>query len=32
MAAMTLTYVHGLRGDSDQVVAVADTVQAELRH
>ncbi|MGW6201917.1 LuxR C-terminal-related transcriptional regulator [Kribbella sp. NPDC055110] len=31
MAAMTLSYVHGLRGDSDQVVAVADTIQVELR-
>ncbi|WP_020389844.1 helix-turn-helix transcriptional regulator [Kribbella catacumbae] len=31
MAAMTLTYVHGLRGDTDQVVAVANTTQSELR-
>ncbi len=31
MAAMTLTFVHGLRGDPDEAVAVADTVQAELR-
>ncbi|MEV6411433.1 LuxR C-terminal-related transcriptional regulator [Kribbella sp. NPDC051718] len=30
-AAMMLTYVHGLRGDTDQVVALADTVQVELR-
>jgi DNA-binding CsgD family transcriptional regulator/tetratricopeptide (TPR) repeat protein len=30
-AAMTLTYVHWLRGDSDQAVAVADTIQSELR-
>ncbi|WP_165546688.1 helix-turn-helix transcriptional regulator [Kribbella soli] len=32
MAAMILTYVHGLRNDSAQAVAVADTIQAELRH
>jgi DNA-binding CsgD family transcriptional regulator len=32
MAAMHLTCIHGLRGDIDQVVAVVDTVQAELRH
>ncbi|MFI7067356.1 LuxR C-terminal-related transcriptional regulator [Kribbella sp. NPDC050124] len=31
MAGQALTFVHGLRGDSDQVVAVADTIQAELR-
>ncbi len=31
MAAMHLTYVHGLRNDTDQVVAIADTIQAELR-
>lgn len=31
MAAMTLTYVHGLRGDTDKVVAVANTIQSELR-
>ncbi|WP_134003053.1 helix-turn-helix transcriptional regulator [Kribbella sp. VKM Ac-2566] len=32
MAAMHLTFVHGLRNDTDQVVAVADTIQSELRH
>ncbi len=31
MAATTLSYVHGLRGDSDQVVAVTDAIQVELR-
>ncbi|MET9312086.1 LuxR C-terminal-related transcriptional regulator [Kribbella sp. NPDC003505] len=31
VAAMSLTYVHGLRGDSDQVLRVVDTVQSELR-
>ncbi|MGW1347504.1 LuxR C-terminal-related transcriptional regulator [Kribbella sp. NPDC002412] len=30
-AAITLSYVHGLRGDTDNVVAVADTIQPELR-
>ncbi|WP_433002135.1 helix-turn-helix transcriptional regulator [Kribbella sp. CA-294648] len=30
-AAMALTYAHGLRGDTDEVVAVADTIQSELR-
>ncbi|GAA0942055.1 helix-turn-helix transcriptional regulator [Kribbella koreensis] len=31
MAAMTLTYVHGLRGDSGHAVETVDAIQAELR-
>ncbi|HZO67404.1 MAG TPA: LuxR family transcriptional regulator, partial [Kribbellaceae bacterium] len=31
MAGMQLSYVYGLRGDTDNVVAVADMIQAELR-
>ncbi|WP_433167565.1 LuxR C-terminal-related transcriptional regulator [Kribbella sp. CA-247076] len=31
VAGMTLTYIYGLRGDSDEVVAVADSIQSELR-
>jgi len=30
-AGMMLTYAHGLRGDTDEVVAIANTIQAELR-
>lgn len=30
-AATMLTYIHGLRGDDDQVLAFADTIQPELR-
>lgn len=30
-AAITLSYVHGLRGDTDNVLAVADTIHSELR-
>jgi DNA-binding CsgD family transcriptional regulator len=31
MAGMTLSFVYALHGDTDQVVAVADAMQAELR-
>ncbi len=31
MAGMTLSFVHSLRGDTDQVVAIADAMRGELR-
>ncbi|MFI6675897.1 LuxR C-terminal-related transcriptional regulator [Kribbella sp. NPDC050470] len=31
-AGVTLTYAYGMRGDTDNVVAVANTIQSELRH